>query len=310
MNVIPFGRRSCQRGQLRLDEYLRDGQTPESSPEMADHFAQCATCATEYQARERLKSALKRAVQNDPVPPDLKDKLRQSIQSKPSGVSWWMGIAAAFLLVFGAWASLRIIKQPPSETASTIVTIAEAVSPEQASIQKVGLGDHIHCAVNRDYSPGPRSDERILHDLGHDFADLLPLVRKQAPQYRTFLGHVCNFQGRDFVHLILMRDKIPVSIILTRKQGEFLDAEHLIASLKSSIVPLYLSQIDGMNVASFETNKYLGFVVSGLPRAEHQQIAASITPALRDYTRRIEEHLAQYLTEDSYAQLSYLSQVR
>lgn len=309
MNVIPFGRRSCQRGQLRLDEYLRDGQTPESSLEMAEHFAHCATCATEYQARERLKSALKRAVQNDPVPPDLRDKLRQSIQSKPSGVSWWMGMAAAILLLFGVWASFQIIRRPPQPT-STIVTIAEAASPEQTSIQKVGLGDHIHCAVNRDYSHGPRSDERILLDLGNDFADLLPLVRKQAPQYTTFLGHVCNFQGRDFVHLILMRDKIPVSVILTRKQGESLDAEHLIASLKSSVVPLYLSQFDGMNVASFETNKYLGFVVSDLPRADHQQIAASLTPVLRDYTRRVEEHIAQYLIEDSYAQVSYLTSAR
>ncbi|HYE73020.1 MAG TPA: hypothetical protein VEF04_06810, partial [Blastocatellia bacterium] len=281
----------------RLDEYLRDGQTPENSPEMAAHLTQCSICATEYQARERLKSALQKAVRNEAPAPDFQARLRQSIRPQPSGISWWMGIAAALLLAFGAWGGFLIVQQFRTSPAATIVTLAEASSPAQVAIQQIGIGDHIHCTVNRDYSRGPRSDERIQHDLGSDFADLLPLIRELAPEHTVFLGHVCNFQGRDFVHLILTRGNTPVSVTLTRKRGETFDSEHSIASHKSAVVPLYLSQIDGLSVASFETVKYLGFVISGLPRTEHQQIAASITPKLRDFALRVEGRTAQQLTQ-------------
>ncbi|MCI0665785.1 MAG: hypothetical protein L0220_32410, partial [Acidobacteria bacterium] len=149
--------------------------------------------------------------------------------------------------------------------------------------------DHIHCALHRDFSAGPRSFERMSHDLGPEYIGLIPSVKERVPQdYTLMVGHRCDFKGRNFVHLILTNQKTILSVILTKKNGETFDKNAVAAVMQASGAPLYRARLQDQEVVGFETRDYLAYVVSGLPQDEHLRLASSLTPSVRNFLGRLE----------------------
>jgi len=77
-------------------------------------------------------------------------------------------------------------------------------------------------------------------------------------------------------------------VILTRKQGESYPSKGSGKTIESFGVKLHQAQLDGFQVAGFETSQHLGFFVSGLGSQENLQIASKLAPALRNYLTRLE----------------------
>ena len=77
-------------------------------------------------------------------------------------------------------------------------------------------------------------------------------------------------------------------MILTRKHdGESFGREQLVPALQAAGVPVYAAAADQFEIAAFETDKYLAFVVSNLPRESNLRIAQSLTPDLRAFLQRM-----------------------
>jgi hypothetical protein len=163
------------------------------------------------------------------------------------------------------------------------------ISHNNAEVFNVGMGDHIHCAIHRDFSSGPRSFERMAHDMGPDYIGLVSLVKDHAPQdYTVMVGHRCDFKGRNFIHLILTNQKTILSIILTKKNGEAFDKSALATISQASGEPLYRARLQGQEIVGFETRDYLAYVVSGLPQDDHFQLASALAPSMRGFLARLE----------------------
>ena len=78
-----------------------------------------------------------------------------------------------------------------------------------------------------------------------------------------------------------------ISVILTRKQdGESFGREQMVPALQAAGVPIYSASADQFEIAGFETDEYLAYVVSNLARKGNLQIAQAVAPQLEELIRR------------------------
>lgn len=154
---------------------------------------------------------------------------------------------------------------------------------------KVGLGDHIHCSVFRKYPKNPPSFEEMAEKLGPAYQDLAPLVKARVPEeYRIILAHQCGYQGRRFVHLTLSNGSNLLSLVITRKQaGETLHG--LATSRQPSGVPIYQATARNYDVAGFETDQFLAYVVSDLGAKQNLEIAANLAPSVHHFLAAVKD---------------------
>ena len=143
-----------------------------------------------------------------------------------------------------------------------------------------GLGDHVHCAHYRKFPVKEREKP-----LGEDYQDLSPWIRTKVPDgYRVMLEHLCKYRNRQYVHFTLGRGDELLSVIVTRKlDSESFGRDQLVPALQAAGVPVYAATADQFEIAGFETDKHLAFVVSNLPRESNLRIAQTLTPDLRAF---------------------------
>jgi anti-sigma factor (TIGR02949 family) len=297
MKLINFADRSCEIYRKRLDAYLSNELTEETRAETLRHLEGCSRCARELEIKQRLKDALRHAVSRDePAPEELRQRVLQQFDPRLRRTGWdhwWLAVAAMIVLSVGGigmwrWLSARRASEI-SFHAGGLAGASGRISDNNAEVFNIGMGDHVHCALHRDFSSGPRSFERMARDLGPDYIGLVPLAQARAPQdYTVMVGHRCDYKGRNFIHLILTNQKTILSIILTKKNGEAFDKSALATVLQSSDAPLYRARLQDQEIVGFETRDYLAYVVSGLPQEDHFQLASGLTPSVRDFLAKLE----------------------
>ena len=284
MSVIKFEQDDCRRARTHLDSYLKGEETGEAGREAARHLESCRECAGEVEARRRLKTALQEAVRRDAAPPALRYRIQREIRrQRPEsaflGVPWqrWALAAAMLVIAFGGWGVFRATRPAGPDAAGLAVTAGDL------NVLNVGLGNHMHCAVERGLARRRFTDEEMRVRLGGAFAGLVPLVReKVGDDFTVVVGHTCRFQGREFAHLILRRDDDVVSLTVTKKQGEAFSGG-MPGALAADGAPLPAARMEDYEVTGFETRDYLAFVVSNLPKQENELVASAVAPALRDF---------------------------
>jgi hypothetical protein len=149
---------------------------------------------------------------------------------------------------------------------------------------KIGLDDHVQCAVDMDFANRVFTEEEMRKTLAAEFGDLVTAVKQKAPEnYRLVVGHRCKANGREFVHLILKSPQTTLSLVMTRKDGESFTRDELAAVLESSGAPIYEARLKDLEVAGFETRDYFGFVISNLGRSDHLQMALTLAPTIREF---------------------------
>ncbi|HXG65759.1 MAG TPA: zf-HC2 domain-containing protein [Blastocatellia bacterium] len=290
MNVSHFESKSCRKVREYLDAYLDNELLVETSQEVAKHLEECPACSGALEARARVKSALKSAISRDAAPPVLQDKIRARLRRETPGTgSQWtrmLSAAAAIIAIVGAWGVYQwwIGRQAPAPSAP-----AQALAGPGAEVFQVGLGNHVHCALDRGFADRQFTPEEMTTKLGPEFAGLVALVKGKLPAaYRVTVGHRCRFEGREFVHLILKSDGSVASLALTRKNGEAFSRSTLATVMEVAGTPIYQTRAGELDVVGFETRDHLAFVVSNLPRADNLTIAASLAPSVRDFLARME----------------------
>jgi hypothetical protein len=240
----------------------------------------------------KLRQQLQRAVRGAVVPPFLENRIRANIRAsearKPHHFRYtWLAAAAALAFtVFGGIAyqlgHLRI-------TAASQDSYIASVSNHVASIMRAGLRDHLHCSHFGKFPKDEPKLENIERKLPAPYRGMVPIVRKHVPaDFQLMAAHECGYRDREFVHLALKRGSQLLSVVLTVKEdGESFQTEELIPALTGAGIPFYQSSAQRFQIAAFESDRHLIYVVSDLSPAENMRTMMAIGPELKDYLNKI-----------------------
>jgi hypothetical protein len=279
MNVVNFEQKSCERIRGLLDAYVSNELLVETNLEVLRHLNVCTSCGTIAAERARVKRMLKQAVGSENAPAALRSRIQREIQAtRPARSNWVLAAAAAIVLGLGGymalqWFGARQMANP---------------HPALAAVLRVGLDDHIHCAVGTWYRGREFSDERMARDLGPQFAGLAPMVKSVVPaDMKMLVAHQCQVNGRNFVHFILQKQDRTFSLIITRKDGEsFTDVAG--GSSLNSGVRIHESRMQNFEVAGTETRDFLVYFISDSTSDQNSQIARNLAAPVRGYLARLE----------------------
>jgi anti-sigma factor RsiW len=257
---------------------MNDELPVEVKHEVVAHVESCAECAADLSEREQVKRLLRSAARKIDAPDELRERIRRSIRSDRS-VSfprWTLAAAAAVVLLLGAWGAIRYMS-------------GNAASERAMSVLRIGLRDHVECAIKHNFASRRLSIEEMGARLGAGYAGLVPIIRERLPEgYALTAAHACRVGGRDYAHLLLERGGAAVSLVITRRGADGFPEADLATTLRATGVPLHAAGIDDHQVAGFETRDFLGFIVSGLSREENLRVASLLTPGMRDFLAGLE----------------------
>ena len=145
-------------------------------------------------------------------------------------------------------------------------------------VLQVGMTDHIRCAItfySGDIPPAPM--EKMKMGVGEGFEDLIPVVEEGIDPAHLVVAHRCSFEGREYIHLVLKGEgDTLVSVAITeRREGERLqdraDADTVVDGRS-----IFRTEIDGFEIAGFESGDYLVFVASNLSVEQNLRTIGSI----------------------------------
>lgn len=284
MNVIKFEQNRCKKIQADLDSYLNNELPSETAKEVSTHLENCPDCQNALLTRQQVKAMLKRAVLKEAAPTELQQKIKSSLRQNPStSRTWWMITAAAMIaLIIGGTIALRLSHRSTPVDSVAVSTASQA----DVELLKIGLGDHVHCAIDSGLANHVFSEEEMSTRLGPDFSGLVAKVKERAPEnYRVVVAHRCKFNGREFVHLILKSPETVLSLVLTKKSGEAFSDDAVAAASLSAI---HEAPLTNYPVAGFEIRDYLAFVVSNLSRNDNLKMASTLAPTVRELLTKLE----------------------
>ena len=195
-----------------------------------------------------------------------------------------MAIAATLAVCFGSWVAYQL--GALRLTTASQESYVAAISGEVASIIRVGLGDHLHCALLR--QRGRRSEDGV-DKLPVEFKELVPIVHQHVPaDLPLVLAHECRYHGRNFVHLTFQNGRTLLSLVIAKKQdGESLDGANLPRALSQAGIPMYTASARGFEVAAFESRGFLVYTVSDLSQTNNLGVLAALAPSLQNFLNQM-----------------------
>ena len=284
-NDVKLQRAECEAFLRELDRLELGELDGQSRLEAQRHLDQCANCASEWQLRQRIKNQLRRAVTSQEVPSSLQVKIITQLH-RPKSILLFpiqrqmMAIAAAVIITVGAVALYQ--RSRPSGGMREDEWIA-SLTGRVSHLLSVGLGDHLHCTVHRKFPKEAPSTAELVKHLSPQDQKIVPVLQKSIPpSMNLFVAHVCSFRNRSFLHFAARDDRNLMSLVITKKyDGERLGTDQLRPALVQSGIDIYTQSSDKFQIASFESDDYVIYVVSDLSRKENQLLMAKIAPEVR-----------------------------
>jgi hypothetical protein len=209
-------------------------------------------------------------------------------RSEPGG---WnhriMAIAACIAIVFGAWMAFQLgaVRTTSAWQESYVTSISSRV----ATIMRVGLGDHVHCAVFRKYPKQAPSIEALQQAIAPEYRDLLPALRAKVPGgMELAIAHQCRYHGRRFLHLAFRGHGQLLSLVIARKSdGESFEVEGLAPALPYGGPRVYAANAQKFQIAAFETGVYLVYTISDMGRQRNLEMMAALAPAVTEFLKKL-----------------------
>src|SRR5262249_18526949 len=150
MNPLNFNDRSCERYRPYFDAYLDHELPVETQQDILQHRVSCEECARVLESRDRIKELVRNAVTREETPLELAAALTDRFRSERRSffahdtARWMMAAAAVLILAIGGVAALkwgRVIEFGGDDS------VIQTVSARVQEILRVGLVDHLHCAI-------------------------------------------------------------------------------------------------------------------------------------------------------------------
>ncbi len=293
----------CPSARAAFDDFLCGELPPEVMTPFTEHIGACPDCAMALDGRAGLRRRLKSVVEGEAPPANLLASVQESIrapQTTPATAptlrlaSWrpFYAAAAVVLLVLGGWAVMRMMNASPEIADSPrndrqTDSLRPTVPTLQASdMLKIGLNDHVYCAVKYHLGTHRMPLNQMLKALGPQYAGLVTLVRHHAAGYDVMEAHQCEYDGRRFVHMILRDDRGIISLAITPKHGE--SFAHVGCKPNREVEGIRLFQAKMLDrrefeVTGFETREYLTFIVSDAGPKSNVQLAADLAPDMHSF---------------------------
>jgi len=234
---------------------------------------------------------LRKAVGGVDVPPFLETRIKHRLRAEKPSRQWlpWLvpvTVAATAVLVLAVFYQLGHLRLTVRSQESYIASVSTHI----ATLMRVGLGDHIHCAVFRKYPKNPPTTEEFVEKMNPQYAGLIPIVRSQVPSnYRMMLAHECRYHGRKFVHLSLMNNSNMLSLVITRKTaGESFNTEDMLPALVQSGIPMYQTGVQRFQISAFETRDYLVYFISDLGKQQNTELMLALAPQVKGFLTKLE----------------------
>jgi hypothetical protein len=289
MRTIPSSEGACEKIRQYLDSYISNELLVETNHEVLRHLELCAPCSREFETRIRVRTSLQNAVRREVVPADLQQKIRRRIHEEGPRRLWIMGFSLRWMSAVAALVVLSVAGGIALRKRQTQDAYIASISARLSGILQVGLRDHIHCAVFRKYPKDPPPFAQLAIKMGPQYAGLVPLVKERVPdEYRIVLAHQCSYQGRHYVHMVLKGPSSLLSLVITRKNsGESFPNFKLAPALEAAGVPVYRGGIEQFQVAAFETQAFLAFLISDLPAENNLQLAANLAPDVHGFLSKL-----------------------
>ncbi|HEY6328766.1 MAG TPA: zf-HC2 domain-containing protein [Blastocatellia bacterium] len=282
--TMNFQSHNCEKIREYIDSYVSGELLVETTQEILSHLEGCSECVALVEDRRRVRSFLRGAVERQPVPADLEQRVMSAIRRQsPGGLGtsvWRMSrvatIAAAVLVVVTA--SLLVIRWRNHVSGSVTV-----FSQQGLALLNIGLQDHIGCAIEHGFKDRQSTPEQMITALGVKYSGLLAVVQSKTPAgYSLNVGHRCLINGRTYVHFILRKGDSVVSIVLTER-AESESFAQTTEGAKSPDQTIYSSQLGPYEVASFQTPKYLAFVISDAGEPNTVRLASDLSASIRAF---------------------------
>jgi hypothetical protein len=291
MSKIAFGEGGCEKTRRYLDSYVSSELSIETTHEMVRHLSGCPMCAAEVDARSRLRSRLRVAFKAQPVPPQSAARMRELLRASESrnwfGMFWplcALAVSAAILVAAAGWFPLsHYVTLPALANRKAQDVFIKQVADHLSVVMRVGLRDHVHCSIFRKYPDHPPPAVEMEKQLGADYAGLLPIVKVAVPEgYRIIMAHQCGYQGRKYIHVTLSNGDHLISLVISKKYpGEAMSGLH--PAVEPSGVSVYQYPAERYEVAGFETDRFLAFVVSDLGGQTNLQMAVNMAPGVHAF---------------------------
>jgi len=260
----------CRDFRELADSYLSDELLVETNHDVLRHLETCAGCRRELAARRELRSKLRVGFEKAP---DLQMSEefagRLTTQLRDAGFSGarfpaakYLAIAASLLIV----GALGFIVMQQRWRRQTVVALTASV-----------VGDHRDCALNHrlDEKPIDLDDAGRKYDSAYINLVKAVMTDGKLPAGVEFVdAHSCVFKGRRFGHVILRYGGQLVSVLVTNIESKDRNGS---TGVKEAVAE---AQMDGFQLAHFETTRHTVYVVSGLSDAENRSIAQAIEPSV------------------------------
>ncbi|MGH9427108.1 MAG: anti-sigma factor family protein, partial [Terriglobia bacterium] len=217
----------CEKTRKSLDAYLDNELLVETNQEVLKHLENCPACSEALQLRLRNKARLKQAVNTEVVPSSLRNRIRAAIRDKGSiregrtvWPRWSVAAAAVLLLGLSAVGTLRLWKSRGSSGEVTLTAQDLTLSAQVAAVLKIGISDHIQCVIESRSDQDLLTSEHMAQEMGPSYEGLVPVLTTKLPEgFFISVGHRCNVNDREFVHLILKHGDKVVSVLITKREG-------------------------------------------------------------------------------------------
>jgi anti-sigma factor RsiW len=253
----------CHNARRLAEAHLSRQLPAETDQQVLQHLAECGACRAEFDARRRMKLALReafgRASDLEPRPEflaALPARLREKSPRSQRTRAWLLVAAAAVLL-------LAALARPATHWFG---------AARFAALARDAAADHRDCAVQFRLAERPISLEQAAQRFVPAYRSLVSVQPSPATLARGPLKvldrHSCVLGNRRFAHIVLEYHGSLVSV--------------LIAPDSVARVPAGIQEIDGARVSAFRAAQFVGLVVSSVDEDETRQIAAAMTtPVVR-----------------------------
>jgi len=231
------------------------------------------------------------AVQNAEVPPDLGHRVQSAIVKAGTpgrGMIASFGkpllaIAAALTISASAYYFWPSPEAPPSK--ETQQQFIARVSSEVPPIMQVGLRQHVHCGVLREYPQIAPTLAELAREKAVSAA-LIDAIESHAPGgMHVVMAHVCSYEGRQYTHVVARGDGHLMSLLITARGSGEEFAGDLKAVATQVDTDFFATQANSgaevYVVDAFETRGYLVFLVSDTAPPANLKALEAMAPQVR-----------------------------
>ncbi len=258
----------CRAIRERADAFLSEQLLIETTQDIVRHLDGCPACRAEFEARRRLRGALKLAFErgSDLQPrAEFVSALRARLADEAAtpvrrAAPWrrWGAIAASLLLV----------------TVLGLASLPWLSASGLAALARLAVGDHENCALTFRLAEKPITLEQAAREYDASFRGLQTVepVTTALPggPLEVVDRHSCVWEGVRFAHLVLRYKDTLVSVVVASDAGA---TASWIPWSQLSHDPAALPSTQGQQAASFRGAAHTVFVVSSLPAADVQAVA-------------------------------------